>query len=1294
MTTTNASNNISEDIQGSQSSSEDSTSIQTIGPEETTDATLSPEDILTEQKTADTSTDISALESALAQSEPSSHSSKSLSKDPGKRAFEIANRMAKATDVENLYQIAVTEIRKRFEVDRALIYQFQSETQGTVIAESLNAGYGPMLGESLPAIAFGASDAKSYKQQSSVAIDHAADTTVTPYQMQLFNQFQVQASLSLPVFLNERLWGLVVIQQCDAPRKWNKSETGFLYMVSTELQVNLQPLNFQSEQQMLANLSEKIRQTSDPEIIFRTATREVRKLLGADRVAICQFNQNYSLQFIAESKASGIDSMLNIISTDTYLQEQKGGCFRQNEPFILDNVEKASALSPCYAELLLEFDIKACALMPIFKGQKLWGMLATYQHSGARSWESTEIKLLAQVGDLVGVAIHQADLIAEMTRAAETQEALPEIINKLSNASYAETIYQTAVEEVQQLLNVERVCVYKFRPDYFGDFIYESDSGKWPSLVGSAWEDTYVQKHQGGRFRNTENPFLADDVYTAGLSECHLQTLEHFGVKSFLIVAIRQGGKLWGLLSAFQHSGARHWLESDAKTMQDISRQMEASLKDAEYIAQLQEQSAQMTKAAQIGRSVAELIPKILQTQDAKQVCQITQRAVRHLLKCDRVAIYRFNEDWSQELLSESVLNNGTYTAPDQTLSATWPKTDLQETKGGPYRNQESLVVNNIYAADHAPLEIEMLEEFGINAYMMVPVFKEGQIWGLLGAYQNGEPRSWAEVEINALKQIGLQLGTAMQQATYLNRLAQTTKQEQMISKITDRLRQSTDLPQALKATARDIREMLQADRVGLYQFDPATNYSVGEFVVEDVAAGVRSAMAMKVQDHCFAEGQAENYSKGRFWVVNDVKALDLPDCLVELLSELQVRASLVVPLMQGDILWGLFAIHQCTAPRNWEEADVQFAHRIGAQLNFALQQADYMSQVQEQTAKLTETADREKASKELLQQQVIQLLKAVGPALQGDLTVRAKVTETEVGTVASAYNNTLGSLQKIILQVQAAANQVGETSKLSETSAVSVTQQAEEQAKALAQALARVQKMVESTEAVANDAQQVEAAAQQANQIVQRGDTAMNLTVDGIMAIRSTVAETNQRVKRLSESSQKVSKIVSLISHFTTQTQLLALNASIEATRAGQYGRGFAVVADEVRSLARQSAEAATEIEQFVQEIQMGTAEVSTAMETGIQQVAEGTDMVTDARQNLTAIVEATGQISQLIADITQTTHKQADEFKVVTKTMTEATEIANQTSTDSNALAHSIQQVLETAEDLQSSAGKFKVQ
>ncbi|MEM6518495.1 MAG: GAF domain-containing protein [Cyanobacteria bacterium P01_C01_bin.70] len=1452
------------------------TNESNLDPSVTTevDITLSPEDLKTEEQ-MQSREDISSVTTRMPSDAILTAVSTPLPQSRGKRAFAIADRMAAATDLETLYQVAVTETRKRFEAERVLIYRFQSETQGTVIAESLNAGYRPLLGEPLAAIAFGANTAQAYKQQSSIAIADAAEETVTPYQMQLWNQFQVQASLSLPIFLEDNLWGLLVVQQCTAPKQWDENEIGLLYLVATELQVHLQPLNFQAERQLLANVSEQIGQTSDTETIFRTMTRGIRKHLEIDRVAIGQFRQDYSLQFLHESKVGPVASMRDVVIADSYLQEHQGGGLRDRKTFVVDHVERDSELSTCYQEMLTDFDIQAYVVVPIFQGQQLWGLLGAYHHRGARRWDNNEVKLLAQMGNLLGVALHQTELTEEMTRSAKNQEALPDIINRISDATYAENIYQTAVQEVQQLLKAERVCIYKFRPDYFGDFIYESESGKWPSLVGSAWEDTYVQENQGGRFRNLETSYFVDDIYTAGLSECHIQTLEYFGIKAFLIVGIWQGGKLWGLLSAFQHSGSRHWLDSDAKILRDISRQMEASLKGAEYVVQLQEQSAQMTKAAQIGRSVAEVVPQILQVQDENKRFQITQRSVRQLLKCDRVAIYRFNSDWNSELLHDSANANRAPESLDQGLAAIWPKTDLQETQGGPYRQQESLVVNNIYAANHSPTEIEMFEEFGIHAYIMVPIFKEGQLWGLLGVYQQGGPRSWAEFEINALKQIGLQVGTAMQQADYLKRLAQTTQQEQLISKITDRLRKTTDLPQTLKVTVRDIRQMLQADRVGLYQFDAAANYSVGEFVVEDVAPGVFSALAAKVQDHCFAEDQAENYRKGRYWVVDDIQtldledclvdllsqlqvraslvvpllkgdilwglfcvhqctgprhwqetevefihrigaqlnlalqqadyldqlnektrqlensiaqeqlitriterlrkttdlsqtlkvtvrdirqmleadrvglfqfdaaanysvgefvvedvapdvfsalaakvqdhcfaedqaenyrkgrywvvddiqSLDLPDCLVDLLSQLQVRASLVVPLLKGDILWGLFCVHQCTGPRHWQETEVEFIHRIGAQLNLALQQADYLDQLQEKTAKLAETADREKASKEYLQKQVVQLLSSVRPALDGDLTVRAPVTETEVGTVASVYNNTLQSLQKIVLEVQKAADQVGQTSQLSETSVSSVTEQAQQQTLALEQALKRVQEMMSFTETVAGDAQQVEAAVQQANQTVQVGDGAMNRTVDGIMAIRATVAETNQRIKRLSESSQKVSKIVNLISHFTTQTQLLSLNASIEATRAGKYGRGFAVVADEVRSLARQSAEAATEIEQLVQEIQLGTAEVSAAMETGIQQVAEGTDLVTDARQNLTEIVEATGQISHLIEGITQTTHKQAAEFKVVTETVTEATDLANQTSENSERLTHAIQQLLTTAAVLQASTGKFKV-
>jgi methyl-accepting chemotaxis protein PixJ len=134
-------------------------------------------------------------------------------------------------------------------------------------------------------------------------------------------------------------------------------------------------------------------------------------------------------------------------------------------------------------------------------------------------------------------------------------------------------------------------------------------------------------------------------------------------------------------------------------------------------------------------------------------------------------------------------------------------------------------------------------------------------------------------------------------------------------------------------------------------------------------------------------------------------------------------------------------------------------------------------------------------------------------------------------------------------------------------------------------------------------------------------------------------------------------------------------------------------VVADEVRSLARQSAEAATEIEQLVQEIQMGTAEVSTAMEKGIQQVAQGTSMVQDAKQNLNAIVEATTQISQLVEGITHATQLQTKEFRSVSQTMTDVAAISNKTSEEAIDIATSFKELLAMAQNLQTSADQFKV-
>jgi methyl-accepting chemotaxis protein PixJ len=401
----------------------------------------------------------------------------------------------------------------------------------------------------------------------------------------------------------------------------------------------------------------------------------------------------------------------------------------------------------------------------------------------------------------------------------------------------------------------------------------------------------------------------------------------------------------------------------------------------------------------------------------------------------------------------------------------------------------------------------------------------------------------------------------------------------------------------------------------------------------------------------------------------------------------------MIAPIFKGEQLWGLLGAYQNDAPRHWEQIDVNLLAQVGVQIGLALQQAEYLEKLKTQAQQLTEASARERAAKEQLQQEVIQLLSAVQPALQGNLTVRAPVTEGEVGTIADAYNITLQSLRKIVMQVQTASRKLAQTSQASESSVIGLSTQAQQQFQSLTHALEQIQTMVNSTKAVTTNAQQVELAVQQANQTIQQGDAAMNRTVDGILDIRETVAETSKRLKRFSESSQKVSKVVNLISNFTTQTQLLALNAAIEATRAGQYGRGFAVVADEVRSLARQSAEAATEIEQLVQEIQKGTAEVSVAMENAIQQVATGTTQAHEARHNLNDIVAATTQISQLVVGITQATQVQSQQIESVTQTMTEVAAIANQTKEGSIEISTSFEELLTMAQNLQASADQFKV-
>lgn len=337
--------------------------------------------------------------------------------------------------------------------------------------------------------------------------------------------------------------------------------------------------------------------------------------------------------------------------------------------------------------------------------------------------------------------------------------------------------------------------------------------------------------------------------------------------------------------------------------------------------------------------------------------------------------------------------------------------------------------------------------------------------------------------------------------------------------------------------------------------------------------------------------------------------------------------------------------------------------------------------------------AKEQQEAKEFLQKRALELLLEVDPVSRGDLTVRAKVTPDEVGTIADSYNAIIRSLRQIVQQVKGASGSVLETSKTNEESIREVVEEYLKQVQGLKAVTEALEELALASQNVSDRAASAQEQVQEASKVVEEGDQAMNRTVDSISIIRETVSDTAKKVKRLGEASQKISKVVNLISEFASQTNLLALNAAIEAARAGEEGRGFAVVAEEVRSLAEQSASATSEIEELVEEIQNQTREVVIAMETGTDQVVEGTKLVEVARDKLSQIDRVSQKINLIVQEISQSANQQLNTSQNVQKTVEGVFTIASETAAKSETVAESFGELVELAQSLQETTAQFKV-
>lgn len=371
-----------------------------------------------------------------------------------------------------------------------------------------------------------------------------------------------------------------------------------------------------------------------------------------------------------------------------------------------------------------------------------------------------------------------------------------------------------------------------------------------------------------------------------------------------------------------------------------------------------------------------------------------------------------------------------------------------------------------------------------------------------------------------------------------------------------------------------------------------------------------------------------------------------------------------------------------------WETAQPdELLGRISANFNLVAVQLQVLTQQQQFSQNSAQGSDK------TLQMQLLELLSQVEGAARGDLTVRADVTAGEIGTVADFFNSIVESLRDIVTQVQQAATQVNGAIGANEAAISQLAQDAITQSAEINRTLDAVDEMTNCMKSVAENAQKAAIIANNASQTATKSGQAMDLTVQNILGLRETVDDTAKKVKRLGESSQQISHVVSLINQIATQTNLLAINAGIEAARAGEEGQGFAVVAEEVGELALRSASATEEIELIVENIQRETSEVVQAMEIGTSQVEVGTQIVEEAKQSLSQILDVSQQIDFLVQSISTATASQLQTSQAVSQLMQDIAAISQRTSDSSHVVSKSLHQTGEISQQLQETVETFKV-
>jgi twitching motility protein PilJ len=340
-----------------------------------------------------------------------------------------------------------------------------------------------------------------------------------------------------------------------------------------------------------------------------------------------------------------------------------------------------------------------------------------------------------------------------------------------------------------------------------------------------------------------------------------------------------------------------------------------------------------------------------------------------------------------------------------------------------------------------------------------------------------------------------------------------------------------------------------------------------------------------------------------------------------------------------------------------------------------------------ETNRQLRETAQKSERN----QHAIMRLLNEIESLADGDLTVTASVTEDFTGAIADSFNYSIDRLRELVVTINHTAEQVATAVADTQTTALQLAAASEHQALQISAASTAINDMAASIDQVSANASESSAVAERSVTIANKGNEVVHNTIHGMDNIREQIQDTSKRIKRLGESSQEIGDIVSLIDDIADQTNILALNAAIQASMAGDAGRGFAIVADEVQRLAERSSSATKQIETLVRAIQNDTNEAVISMEQTTSEVVRGARLAQDAGVALEEIEGVSRVLAELIESITDAARQQAASAGQISQTMTVIQQTTTQTTSGTAATAESIGNLAKMASEMRRSVSGF---